>query len=144
MFSPLVAIAAFVLLLFVWLYILTVESISTHWIVYIEVTLNMVFLVALLRWASDPLRQFLSLFAFARWVNRWMGTVVPNIDPQKNANHLKFLSWYETIFEWVAMKVNDFVKSIVPVFALVMVTTFAITVIGYGLEPIRITPFAHI
>ncbi len=44
LFSPVTAVVAFVLMLLVWWYILNVETISTHWVVYVEVFLNMLFL----------------------------------------------------------------------------------------------------
>ncbi len=124
-----------------WVILLTVENGSVVFVtILVEVILNTLLLISGLRWASDPLQPFLMvvqwLESFLLWVQTSNLAAASSKEQQiqTNKNNLDLLNYFERRFLSATEKIDYLVqRTIVPLFTLILLMVFLITVTGYGI-----------
>jgi hypothetical protein len=155
--GPATSLIASIVILFalclVWAVLSLVETESAiYTLVIIEVALNIMALTACLRWASDPLRPFLTLTTFADWLHtkydestsKPTANQTPEERKKQIATNIMILGWYEKAVSWWRRQLEALTqRTIVPVFTVVLIGLFFITVFGYAMAILaaqRLTP----
>ncbi len=95
------------------------------------------FLVCIVRWGADPLRPAHTFLTIVTYVTNVLEKSTPNETPEETERQkpgrLKTLGYFEQGFEWAIQKIDYMIqRTIVPVFSIVLVTVFLVTVVAYA------------